>query len=368
MMLDIAIIGGGLAGLSLAQRLLNSRRDNQDAKQPILALFESRDRFGGRIVSLPLSDEFRHDLGPSWVWPGFQPQLASFIAQHGIDVYPQWLSGDSLYQTGREIPPQAYRDHNTYEPARRIHGGSYRLVETLLQQLPMHSLKLNHHLREALDHGDYVELLFSYQSQVLSVKARQVVMTVPPRVLANSVAFTPALDDRLREVMNNTPTWMAGHAKAVIRYRRPFWREADLSGSALANYPGAAMAEIFDASSADGAQAALSGFLALPAALRARYRDDLEALILDQLVRLFGKEAARPEEIIIKDWFVEPLIATEDDEVPPDSHPQYGHAWLQLDHWNDKLYFSGTETAVQFGGYLEGALESAERVAKALLM
>lgn len=371
-MLDIAIIGAGLAGLSLAQRLLHGSGDHSlDTKRNdrrTVVVFESRDRVGGRIVSLPLGDDFRHDLGPSWVWPGLQPRLAEFIAQHKLPVYPQWLTGHALYQTAREVPPQSYVDHNTYEPARRIHGGTYRLVETLLQQLSLHSLKLTHHLQEVIDHADHVELVFSHQSQVVSVKARQVVMTIPPRLLANSVAFTPALDDRLREMMTNTPTWMAGHAKAVIRYRRPFWRDADFSGSVLANYAGAAMAEVFDASSTDGEQAALSGFLALPPTLRNRYRDDLEALILDQLVRLFGKEAARPEEIIIKDWFVEPLTATQDDEKWLATHPQYGHAWLQLDHWNDKLYFSGTETAAQFGGYLEGALESSERVAKALLM
>jgi monoamine oxidase len=359
-MLDIAIVGGGLAGLSLAQRLIQEDRN--------VAVFEARARFGGRIVSLPAGEGFHYDLGPSWIWPGYQPRLAGMIANGGLGVFPQWLSGHSLYQTARELPPQAYVDHSTYEPARRLQGGSYRLVETLLQQLPSQSLYLNHHLRQVIDRGDYVELQFNRHPTTFSVPARRVVVTIPPRLLVNTVAFTPALDGRLQALMKDTPTWMAGHAKALIRYERPFWREANLSGSALASYPGAALAEIFDAGSPDGDHAALGGFVALPAALRARYRGDLEALVLEQLVRLFGKEAARPQAITIKDWFTAPLTATPADEVPPVGHPQYGHAWLQLDHWNDKLYFGGTETAAQFGGYLEGALEAAERVAKSLLM
>jgi monoamine oxidase len=357
--LDIAIIGGGLSGLSLAKYLLDAGRK--------VRLFESRDRFGGRIISLPVGNH-RHDLGPSWVWPLMQPRLSRFIEAHNIEVFPQWLSGNSLYQPVREMPPQSFVDHSTYESARRIRGGAYALVEVLLQQLPESLPKLNHHLQEVVDQHDHVVLNFNHQSEALSVKAKQVVITVPPRLLVNTVTFTPGLDARLSKVMNETATWMAGHAKAVIRYSRPFWRDAGLSGSVLADYPGAAMAEIFDACSGNHEHAALSGFLALPPSLRQRYADDLPALIREQLVRLFGREAAQPEEILIKDWFAEPATATHEDEIPPPAHPQYGHAWLQLDHWNDKLYFSGTETAPQFGGYLEGALESTERVAKALLI
>jgi len=219
-----------------------------------------------------------------------------------------------------------------------------------------------------IDQQDHVELVFDHHATQIRVQTRQVVLTVPPRLLASSVTFQPALDARLLDLMIATPTWMAGHAKALIRYRQPFWREAGMTGSALAVYQGAAMAEIFDASSSDGGHAALSGFLALPVALRRQYRTDLEALILEQLVRLFGKDAAQPEEILIRDWCDEPYTATPEDEQLPAGHPQYGHPWLQLDHWNDKLYFAGTETATDYGGYLEGALESAERVMKSLLM
>ena len=361
-MLDIAIIGGGLAGLSLGQRLQQADRD--------FSIFEARSRFGGRILSAAADAQhgYRYDLGPSWIWPASQPRIDRFTREHAIDIYPHWIDGKALYQTERAAAPRAYVDHQTYESARRIHGGTSRLVEVLLQQLPEQSLHLDHHLQQVVDHQDHVALHFRHQGAPLVIQARQVVITIPPRLLVNSIAFTPPLDARLQDVMQHTATWMAGHAKAVILYERPFWRDAGYSGNALAAYQGAALMEVFDACSRDGAQAALSGFFALPAGLRSRYRDDLEALILDQLVRLFGPEAATPDEIIIQDWFDDPLTASQADEIPPDTHPQYGHAWLQLDHWNDKLYFSGTETARQFGGYLEGALESAERVAKHLSM
>jgi len=34
-------------------------------------------------------------------------------------------------------------------------------------------------------------------------------------------------------------------------------------------------------------------------------------------------------------------------------HPCYGHPRLQLNHWQDKLYFCGTATAKVAGGIME---------------
>lgn len=359
-MLDIAIIGGGLTGLSLAQGLMQKSQN--------LAVFEARERFGGRILSLPHTSSFRHDLGPSWIWPELQPRISHFITEYGIEIFPQWCRGTSFYHTERLQPAQAYVDQGTYAGARRVQGGAYRLIETLLELVPASNLKTQHQLQQIIDRQDHVELIFEHDAKDVHVLSRQVVLTLPPRLLARHVIFQPALDARMQELMLATPTWMAGHAKALIRYQQSFWREAGLSGSALSVYQGAPMTEIFDASASDGSFAALSGFMGLPVPLRRQYRDDLEALIVEQLVRLFGQAASQPDEIRICDWCDDPFTATEEDELLPAGHPQYGHHWFELDHWNDKLYFAGTETARDYGGYLEGALESSERVLKSLTL
>ncbi len=363
-MLDVAIIGGGLAGLSLAFRLQQQGH--------VYALFEARERFGGRVLSVPTAaDEtnpsFRFDLGPSWIWPEHQPRIARLLRDFEIPCFRQWDTGVSLYMAQRDAPAQTYIDQTTYAQARRIVGGTWYLIETIVETLPGERLQLNHQLVSVADQGHHIELRFVVGTEEVLIDAKRVVVTIPPRLLIHSVAFHPALDTRLSHVMNDTATWMAGHAKAAVRFSQPFWRDAGYSGNALAAYQGAALAEIFDAGSPAGDMAGLSGFFAIPAPLRHRYRNDVEALLLEQLVRLFGRDAAKPSDITIKDWSNDRYTAVADDQTPPDGHPQYGHPWLQLDHWNDKLYFGGTETAPQFGGYLEGALESTERIAGSLL-
>jgi len=356
-MLEVAIIGGGLAGLSLAQQLFAAGIHFQ--------LFEARQRFGGRILShrpTPHSP-FRVDLGPSWIWPDDQPLIAEFGQRYGLSCQPQWTQGASLYLSARESVPQRFSDPGGYAGAHRLKEGTQILIDTLLKQLPRQQLHLQHTLTYLKDQGSHIELAFRHDNEATaSVKARHVALMLPPRLLAQHVRFEPALAATLLKVMQHTPTWMAGHAKAALQYEHPFWREQGLSGNAFAGYPGAILGEIFDSSGDTPESGSLSGFFALPAALRQQYANDLEALIRDQLVRLFGPEAAEPTSMAIQDWTAEPFTATALDHNVPDSHPDYGHPYFRLEHWSDKLYFGGSETSPAFGGYLEGALQSARFV------
>ena len=163
--------------------------------------------------------------------------------------------------------------------------------------------------------------------------------------------------------MENTATWMAGQAKAVAVYDRPFWREAGLSGDAMSRH--GPMVEIHDASPHQGGPYALFGFIGVPP----QARSDEQALrqhLLAQLGRLFGAEAAEPKQLYVKDWAFDPFTATQADQRPLYAHPSYGMPRALADLWGGKLHMSGTETAPQFGGYLEGALEAAENTLSVL--
>lgn len=358
-MFDIAIIGAGLSGLSLAVHL-------QDGKRQI-AVFEARDRCGGRILTRTIqSPDLALDLGPTWLWPDQQPRIAKLAKQLNLSLFPQWDQGHSLYQLDARQAPSLYIDVETHVSSRRIDGGCEQLIRGLLQLLPVQSIHLEHRLLSLTDRNTHIDLAFATANGQSHVQARQVVLAAPPRLLADSINFKPSLSPKFIQLLRDTPTWMAGHAKAFAVYEKPFWRQFGFSGNGQLRYPGAVLAELYDACPPNRQAAALFGFFGLPAALRGYYREHLDEWVVQQLTGLFGEQAANPLQVVIQDWSAETFTACRDDQIPPDRHPAYGHPLLQLDHWHDKLYFCGTETARQEGGYMEGALESAERVYNAL--
>lgn len=364
--IEVAIIGGGLAGLYLAH-LLVEQKGHEWAKQH-LRLYEAEQRCGGRILGSAIqSGSYHLDLGPSWLWPDEQPLILNLVSQFGLSLLPQWQEGNALFQTQRGALPQSYRDPQVYTGAYRIEGGTQGLIEALLQTLPESTIQTQHVLQSLQDHDDHIELHFETKSSGIrsgleSVMAQRVILTLPPRLIAHSIQFEPDLQEPLRHLFESTPTWMAGQAKVIIHYDQPFWREQGFSGAALANYPGAVLAEVFDLCGDDAKPAALGAFMALPPQMRAQWWEDLPALVIEQLIQYFGTQAALPNKLDIKDWFQHSFTAAPADSQPLYEHPQYGHPWLQLDHWNDKLFYCGSETASHAGGYMEGALHSAQRV------
>ena len=87
--------------------------------------------------------------------------------------------------------------------------------------------------------------------------------------------------------------------------------------------------------------------------------------ILAQLPLLFGPEAAHPEWVYYQDWAREEFTATEYDLRAAHNHPEFQPPSGKTSIWDDTVHFAGTETADHMGGYLEGALSSAERAAAA---
>ena len=83
-----------------------------------------------------------------------------------------------------------------------------------------------------------------------------------------------------------------------------------------------------------------------------------------QLTALFGPEMAEPREVILQDWATITDIARSPDLNPVRRHPAYGLPANLKDIAQFGIHFGSTETAHEFGGFLEGALEAAEAIAK----
>ena len=346
---DILIIGGGLAGVALANFVAKQGRD--------WLLVEAQDGLGGRIKS-PLIAGAQFDLGPAWFWPG-QPRMAALTGQLGLRVYEQYCQGAAVFQ-GSDGSVHVHQGYTPMQGSLRVMDGMGALIDGLARDLPAQNIltgKLVTGLRKT-ESG----IVAAHADQAIT--ARQVVLAMPPRVAAQTIAFAPELGREAMDALRAIPTWMAGQAKIIAVYDEPHWRKAGLSGTAASQK--GPMVEIHDASPIDGGPYALFGFVGVPPDIRAKHHDELIALAVAQLQAMFGPDMATPLSIRIMDWAQVPQISTPLDLAPSGHHPSYGLPVALRSLWGGALTFGSTETAGDFGGYLEGALEAAERVAAGL--
>lgn len=346
---QVLIVGGGLAGLSLARKLQSMGCDWQ--------LVESRDRWGGRVLTQTIDNQ-GFDLGPSWFWPG-QPRIDALINELKLKRFDQAYLGDLMYQ---DESGAVHRGQGmaSMQGSWRLQGGLAHLIEAIVNELPEERL----HLNAAVNTIRFTDQTIEIDTRSGHViKANTLVLAIPPRV-ASTLAFHPALPEKTLQAARNIPTWMAGHAKVVATYPTAFWKEQGLSGDAMSRL--GPLAEIHDASPHDGGPYALFGFVGTPANHR---RDNTEALkqaIRNQLALLFGEEASNPEQLILKDWAFDQNTAIELDSEPLHHHPAYGRPSELNNLWDGRLHFGSSEMGGQFGGFLEGALEAADELAQCI--
>ncbi len=357
-MLDVAIVGAGLCGLALARQLAAGGRD--------CALFEARPRPGGRIRT-------RHeggaalDLGATWFWPDAEPRIAALLEDLGLASFPQHDQGDALHLSDPNRAPEVLPGAGVHGGARRIAGGAERLIEALALSLPPGVLRLDMRLQSVRRDDQGVTLTFLHQGAAVELRARHVVLALPPRLVAEQVRFSPAPDPLVMDALTATPTWMAAQAKALVTYGAPFWREAGRSGNAFVDHVQVVLREVFDACASDG-RAALGGFLALPPPLRESFRVGMPMLVTSQLAQLFGPAAESALQVQMQDWALEPDTCSALDRTGFAAAPplQSGHPLLRQAHWGGRLHFGGSETASHGACHMEGAIDAAARIARSL--
>lgn len=109
----------------------------------------------------------------------------------------------------------------------RLAGGSGSLIRALQRDLPPERLCFGAKVTEMRLADARVELTVRHtDGHEEGVAPSQVTAAVPPRVFAATVRFEPAQEQETVSLWEDTPTWMAPHAKFFAIYDRPFWREA----------------------------------------------------------------------------------------------------------------------------------------------
>ncbi|MGN8026044.1 flavin monoamine oxidase family protein [Microbacterium sp. 22242] len=351
---QVAVIGAGVAGLNAA-RLLS-------ASGVSVEVFEARERLGGRVLtvdgSAATSDD-GYDLGASWFWPRVQPAIAELVDVLGIEAFAQNSTGDVVFERMSREPAGRYRGLPQEPESMRLRGGSAALVRALADRVPADRINLGATVTGLELTPGGVRLQVQDGSGTRSVDAQYILAALPPRLLAATMTFSPAIPAATAALWRGTPTWMASQAKFCALYETAFWRDAGLSGTAQSMV--GPMLEIHDATTASGS-AALFGFLGVGPVERVAIGEEaLTDACVAQLARLFGPDATNPTATLFKDWAADPLTATADDPTST-GHPSHREPWVEGD-WADRLVLAGSETSTREAGYLAGAAEASARAA-----
>jgi monoamine oxidase len=240
--------------------------------------------------------------------------------------------------------------------AERIDGGAQGIALKLAEPLAARvllSTTVHAVLQEAqgvVVHGDE-----------RSWRGRYAVVAVPP-TLAERMDFGSKLPAARRRANAELP--MGSVIKVVATYARPFWREAGYSGEAVSDVGPVRLC--FDDTGPNGHHPALVGFF-LGDTARAwtqRPTEERQRAALECLARFFGPEALSPTAYADLDWMAEPYSAGCYVGLPRlGTLTAIGEA---LRTPCGRVHWAGTETAIEGCGYIDGAVESGERVATEL--
>lgn len=199
-------------------------------------------------------------------------------------------------------------------------------------------------------------------SDAAEVRARFAVVAIPP-LLAGRIDYAPALPAARSHLTRGFP--MGAAIKCIVLYERRFWTEAGFSGEII--FDRGIVGYSIDGTKLDGAQPALVGFIegASARVWSGRSVDERRRAVLQDFAHFFGPEAEKAVDYLEQDWTAEPFTGgCSAGFTMPGALANSGPA---LREPVGRIHWAGSETATEFFGAMEGALESGERASRELL-
>jgi monoamine oxidase len=278
------------------------------------------------------------DLGIEAVWSA-QPRDVSLLHvlwyTHGADTFDNLINTEGGAQDSRFV------------------GGASAVSRRVARRLGKRVV-LRSPVRRIVRKGRKVRV----ESDRVTVIADRVIVALPP-AMAAKIDHRPGLPPLRAQLEQRVP--MGTVIKCQARYATPFWREDGLTGQATSLEGPVKIT--FDNSPRGGSPGVMMGFLEgtegrvwgeRPAAARRR-------AVLESFARYFGERMLNPEFYVEKSWAADEWAGgCYTGFTPPGVLLDYGTA---LSEPIERIHWAGTETATRWPGYIDGAVQSGERVA-----
>jgi monoamine oxidase len=236
----------------------------------------------------------------------------------------------------------------------RVVGGSQLLATRLAERLG-DAVRLASPVRRVAQDGRGVTVECASGT---TVRARAAIVAVPP-LLAGRIDYDPPLPPAREQLTQRMP--MGSVIKCMAVYDEPFWRNEGLTGQATSDVGPVQLT--FDNSPPPGTPGVL---LAFAEGTHARQLSRLDEAarrdaVVESLVRCFGRKASAPREFLALDWSAERWTGgCYGAHLPPGVLSDFGPA---LREPCGRIHWAGTETAMVWCGYMDGAVRSGEHVA-----
>jgi monoamine oxidase len=240
----------------------------------------------------------------------------------------------------------------------RVAGGSQRISLRMARELGRR-VQLRQEVRSIEWKGKRAEVRTGREGWT----CKQVVVAAAP-ALAARIRFSPPLPGLRDQLTQRMP--MGAVIKGMAVYPQPFWRADGLTGQATSDTGPVRIT--YDNSPPDGSPGVLLGFIEGQDArdLASRSVSDRRAAVLESLARYFGPRARTDAiQYVDKPWANDQWTrGCYGAFTPPGVLLGYGPA---LRSPIGRLHWAGTETATVWNGYMDGAVESGQRVAEEVL-
>uniref|UniRef100_A0A8K9WZH5 Amine oxidase n=1 Tax=Oncorhynchus mykiss TaxID=8022 RepID=A0A8K9WZH5_ONCMY len=380
--------GGGMRGGSAAKLL------KEKGLSPVV--LEARDRVGGRTFTVQNEQTKYVDLGGAYVGPT-QNRILRLAKECGVKTYKvneeerlvHYVKGKSYPFKGSFPPmwnPFALMDYNNLwrkmdemgseipreAPWKAPHAeewdkmtmkqlfdkicwtSSARRFATLFVNVNVTS---EPHEVSALWFLWYVKQCGGTMrifSTTNGGQAKYVIVATPPG-LNLKMHFNPELPPLRNQLIHRVP--MGSVIKCIVYYRENFWRKKGYCGTMVIEEEEAPIGLTLDDTKPDGTVPAIMGFIL------ARKCRKLCGLTKEE--RYTSPSLSQPVHYEEKNWCEEEYSGgCYTAYFPPGILTQYGKV---LREPVGRLYFAGTETATEWSGYMEGAVQAGERAAREVM-